>query len=321
MPLAKSDDLQIAQHTLRISDPEGSLSFYEAKLGMTLLTQRMNNTATHFYLGFREPDSATAGEEPNLADWQQHSFLELVYDPEQSPPDIRRQPDSSEGYWKIAISVADVDIAHSLLVSNGVEVDTPRQVPDIAYLCHCNDPDDYCVELIQHDFLHNHTPRTASSVYPLGTRPTFSLITYRVKNVEKSLKFYSDVLGMRLLSRQVVESRGFTLYFLACTNEDPPHPDIENIDNREWLWQRPYTMIELQHIWGTESDDDFAYRVGPETGFAGVSFATRKLNNWLETASQKGLTVDADNVDPILRARTATVTDPDGYSLRLIDKG
>ena len=63
MPLAKSDDLQIAQHTLRISDPEGSLSFYEAKLGMTLLTQRMNNTATHFYLGFREPDSVI----PSLA--------------------------------------------------------------------------------------------------------------------------------------------------------------------------------------------------------------------------------------------------------------
>ena len=261
------------------------------------------------------------GEEPNLALWQEHSYLELIYDPEQKLPDIRSQPDSSEGYWKIAISVADVDVARARLVANGVDVDTPRQIPNIAYLCHCNDPDNYCIELIQHDFSHNHTPVRENSHYPLGTRATFLLITYRVKDADASLKFYAEVLGMRLLSKQVVESRGFTLYFLACVDEDPPHEDIENVDNREWLWKRPYTMVELQHIWGTEDEQDFAYRVGPETGFAGVSFATRKFDAHLKTADVEGYKINVGGVDPILQLRTATVTDPDGYSLRLIDKG
>jgi len=321
MPPGNSDDLQITQHTLRISDPEVSLPFYQAKFGMTLLTERVHGAATHFYLGFVEPGKPTAREEPNLAQWQELSFLELVYDPERKPPDIRKQPDSSEGYWKIAISVADVDVARNRLVSNGVEVDTPRQIPDIAYLCHCNDPDDYCIELIQHDFLHNHKPVPENSAYPLGTRPTFSLITYRVKNADISVKFYSEVLGMRLLSRQAVESRGFTLYFLAFTEEKPPNADIENVDNREWLWKRPYTMVELQHIWGTENEHDFAYRVGSETGFESVSFATKKFDDLLKKVIRQGYKIDVGTIDPILKVRTATVTDPDGYSLRLIDKG
>lgn len=320
MQLGNFDDLQITQHTLRISDPEISLPFYRARFGMTLLAQRVHDAATHSYLGFVDPGYATTRAELNLAQWQERSFLELVYDPERKPPDIRKQPDSSEGYWKIAISVPDVDVARKCLVASGVEVDTPRQIPDIAYLCHCNDPDGYCIELIQHDFLHNHTPKRENSVYALGTCPTFSLITYRVKDAEISLKFYSDVLGMRLLSRQVVESRGFTLYFLACTDEDPPHEDIEHVGNREWLWKRPYTMIELQHVWETENREDFAYRVGPETGFAGVSFATKNLDGLLKKIDRQGYKIDVGVIDPILQVRTATVTDPDGYSLRLIDK-
>lgn len=320
MPSSNSDDLQIAQHTLRISDPEIGLPFYQAKFGMTLLAQRVHGAATHSYLGFLDPGHPATRAEPNLAQWQECSLLELVYDPEQKPPDIRKQPDSSEGYWKIAISVPDVDVARKRLVSNGVDVDTPRQIPDIAYLCHCNDPDDYCIELIQHDFLHNHTLQKQNSAYALGTRPTFSLITYRVKDADVSLKFYSDVLGMRLLSRQVVESRGFTLYFLACTDEDPPHADIEHVGNREWLWKRPYTMIELQHVWGTENRDDFAYRVGPETGFAGVSFATKNIDDLCNSIGRQGYKIDVGAIDPILQVRTATATDPDGYSLRFIDK-
>ena len=53
---------------------------------------------------------------------------------------------------------------------------------------------------------------------------------------------------MKLLSIQQVEAYGFTLYFLAFTDETPPNEDLNSIEIREWLWQRPYTTIELQHI-------------------------------------------------------------------------
>jgi hypothetical protein len=126
---------------------------------------------------------------------------------------------------------------------------------------------------------------------------------------------------MRLLSRQVVETRGFTLYFLACTDERPPHENIESVDNREWLWKRPYTMVELQHIWGTETKPDFAYRADSKSGFEGVSFGAKRLDDLLKEFGQQDLEVKICDVDPILNVRTATVSDPDGYSIRLIDKG
>ena len=57
---------------------------------------------------------------------------------------------------------------------------------------------------------------------------------------------------MKLLSIQQVEAYGFTLYFLAFTDETPPNEDLNSIEIREWLWQRPYTTIELQHIPGAK---------------------------------------------------------------------
>ncbi len=110
------------------------------------------------------------------------------------------------------------------------------------------------------------------------------------------------------------------MYFLAYTDEEPPHPDIESVDNREWLWQRPYTMLELQHIWGTESQTDFAYRVGPETGFVGVSLDIKGLADFLGKIASHGCAFEICDVDPVLNVTTATVSDPDGYSIRLIDK-
>ncbi len=320
MAQGDSNRAQLAQHSLRISDPDSSIPFYLDKLGMALMARRVHGSATHYFLGFAESGSEAPALEADIAQWQSKCFLELIHDRTRLPADVRKQPDTSEGYWKIAISVTDVDVARNRLIASGVDVDKPRQIPDMAYLCHFNDPDSYCIELIQHDFLHNHVAEAENSAYGLGTPPTFSLITYRVKDATKSLNFYERVLGMRLLSKQAVEARGFTLYFLAYTDEEPPHPDIESVDNREWLWQRPYTMLELQHIWGTESQTDFAYRVGPETGFVGVSLDIKGLADFLGKIASHGCAFEICDVDPVLNVTTATVSDPDGYSIRLIDK-
>ena len=307
-----TDDIQISQHTLRISNAELSLPFYQDKLGMTLLAQRTIGDDSHYFLGFVAPGEKLTASDSDPARWQSRSFLELVHSEAGPELDVKTQPDSGEGYWKIAISISELDIAHDRLIANGVEVDTPRQVGDIAYLCHFNDPDGYCIELIQHDFLQNHEPVAEDFAYALGSRPTFSLITYRVKDAEASLRFYTEELGLRLLSVQAVQARRFTLYFLACTDEVPPHADLEHVDNREWLWQRPYSMVELQHVWGTEESEDFSYRVGPGTGFVGISFATQNI--------QRFSGAEATQVDPVLEASTFTVFDPDGYAITLIDK-
>ncbi len=318
---SNNEYLQFAHHTLRISNPKTSLSFYQNKLGMTLLAQRTREDKTHYFLGYIESVNEVAQESNGLLPRRPLCLLELIYDPANLDLEIRKQPDSTEGYWKIAISVKDVNIARRRLIANNVDVGKAFEVKEVAYLCHFNDPDGYCVELIQHNFLHNHRPEPENQVYKLGSSPTFLLVTYRIKDPARSLRFYCELLGMTLLSKQVIETRGFTLYFLASTDEVPPNPDIEDVENREWLWKRPYTILELQHIWGTEHKDGFDYRVGPKSGFERISFITNKLNLLLEKIESNNRKVLTCDFDPILQVRTATALDPDGYSVRLIDKG
>ena len=60
------------------------------------------------------------------------------------------------------------------------------------------------------------------------------------------LRFYRDFLGMKLLVREDVSDYGFFLYFLAFTDDKPPSSNIDAVENREWLYQRQYTVLELQ---------------------------------------------------------------------------
>ncbi|WP_330926131.1 VOC family protein [Candidatus Sororendozoicomonas aggregata] len=268
---------------LRIKDPAASLPFYKNVLGMSLVSETNRGQRKHFCLQYTDLQAV----------------LELVYD----AADTAWHPMLSEtlqpGYWKIAIAVAELDHARACLLDKGVPVGDAFEVPDVAYLCHFSDPDGYCIELIQHRFCRNHRPQPIQRDYPLGGAAVFSLVTLRIKDSARSLAFYGDVLGMTLLSRQQVADRGFTLYFLACTDESPPVRNIDAIENREWLWQRPYTVLELQHIEGTEHQSGQTYNPDPVLGFEGLRFRR------------------AGGYQPLSSGDSTTVRDPDGYTIHL----
>ena len=85
----------------------------------------------------------------------------------------------------------------------------------------------------------------------LGQEKWIGQITLRCSQIDQTLNFYQNILGMKMLSIQKVGAYGFTLYFLAFTDEDPPEQDLNSVKIREWLWQRPYTTLELQHVAGS----------------------------------------------------------------------
>jgi len=74
----------------------------------------------------------------------------------------------------------------------------------------------------------------------------------RVKDAEKSLKFYQDVLGMKLLRTSENEKAGFNLYFLGY---GPATAEGEGTADREGL-------LELTWNYGTEKDEAFRYHDG-----------------------------------------------------------
>jgi lactoylglutathione lyase len=77
----------------------------------------------------------------------------------------------------------------------------------------------------------------------------------RVKDAEKSLKFYQEVLGMSLFRKHEASAAGFNLYFLGYPGEKGVPGENESTADREGL-------LELTWNYGTEKDENFSYHDG-----------------------------------------------------------
>lgn len=154
--------------------------------------------------------------------------------------------DRDQRYWKIGITLPNLDFAVDHLRARGVEVSDPKQFLDIGYMAHLSDPEGFVIELLQWDFEGNR-PQAAGDRDAPFAEARIGQITLRSGNIEADVAFWKG-LGMRLLSLQDVSAFGFDLHFLAFTDDRPPQDDLWAVENREWLWKRPYTSLEFQHI-------------------------------------------------------------------------
>jgi len=177
-------------------------------------------------------------------------------------------PGPVDRYWKIAITLPDLDLAVAWLRGHDVDVSNPHQFRDIARMAHLRDPEGHVIELIQHEFEDTQPRKKGDPNLPLGGGAEIGLITLRTADIETELTQYQS-LGMKYLSRQALTDIGFDLYFLACTDEVQPDPDVNAVANREWLWQRPYTVLEFQHLLNA-SEVQMPQEGQP--GYAGISF-------------------------------------------------
>jgi len=158
------------------------------------------------------------------------------------------RPSPQDLYWKIALAVPNLDLAHRQLTEKGIEVQAPRQVGDVAYLAHLQDPEGFTIELLDYWF-EGDRPTEVSETQRLGGGPCLNLLTLRAADigpVDRSVK----ALGMAPLSVVPVPRGGFTLYFYAFTDDEPPNADLLAVENRTWVYQRPYTVLEVQHVSG-----------------------------------------------------------------------
>ena len=94
-------------------------------------------------------------------------------------------------YWKIGLSLPDVDLARSkILQFGGIEVSTPTQFRDIGYLCHLADPEGRSIELLQHSFASNFVKPVENPEMALGQDSLIGQITLRCSDISKSLQLY-----------------------------------------------------------------------------------------------------------------------------------
>ncbi|MFD1156538.1 VOC family protein [Roseovarius aestuarii] len=207
---------------LSVYDPEVLADFYRSHLGMTA-----RETADGWRVGYEGIDADILLRSGGAA----------------------YSPARSDRYWKIGITLPNVDMAFDQLSAAGFDVSKPHQFRDIGYMCHLSDPEGFQIELLQHEFEGKRPPGVGNPSLPLGGGARIGQITLRSGDIDASRRSCED-LGMRLLSVQPVTDFGFTLYFWAFTDDILPDPDFEAIENRNWLWKRAYTTLEIQHVDG-----------------------------------------------------------------------
>lgn len=214
---------------LRVADPAGLARFYARSFGMEAR---------------QEPQGWRVGYAGRDAD--------LILLPGGGPYAHQR----THRYWKIGVTLPNADIAVAQLRRAGIAVSDPKQFLNIGYMAHLTDPEGFVIELLQHDFEGRRPQDAGNPDLPLGGGAHIGQITLRTGDIDAELRQFAF---MRRLSVQDVAEHGFDLHFLACTDDIPPNPDPAAVENREWLWKRPYTQLEFQHIAGQIFEEDPAF--------------------------------------------------------------
>ena len=118
----------------------------------------------------------------------------------------------------------------------------------------------------------------------------------RVGDLDRSLAFYTEVLGMKLLRREDFPAGKFTLAFVGYGEE------------------KDTAVIELTYNWGVDK-----YELG--TGFGHIALAVPDAYAACAEIKRRGGTVTRE-AGPMQHGSTviAFAQDPDGYKIELIQR-
>lgn len=119
----------------------------------------------------------------------------------------------------------------------------------------------------------------------------------RVGDLERSIKFYTEVLNMKLLRKQDYSEGKFTLAFVGYGSENE------------------HTAIELTHNWDTAS-----YDIG--NGYGHIALEVDDAYQACESVKKAGGKVVRE-AGPMKHGTIiiAFIEDPDGYKIEFIQKG
>jgi len=135
---------------------------------------------------------------------------------------------------------------------------------------------------------------------PIPSRVLYTMI--RVTDLDRSIEFYSDALGMRELRRETFAEGRFTLVFIGYGDE------------------ASNAVIELTHNWDSNS-----YQHG--TSYGHIALEVEDINEACIRLVKMGVTVVREP-GPMMYAVDETghreviafIEDPDGYKIELIEK-
>lgn len=125
----------------------------------------------------------------------------------------------------------------------------------------------------------------------------------RVKDLDESLKFYIDTLGLVETNRYDNKNARFTLVFLAAPGD------------LELAKQNKSPLIELTYNWPDENGEVENYTGG--RNFGHLAFRVDNIYERCEKLQQNGVTI----LRPPRDGHMAFIKSPDGISIELLQAG
>uniref|UniRef100_A0A7S2X8H4 Lactoylglutathione lyase n=1 Tax=Lotharella oceanica TaxID=641309 RepID=A0A7S2X8H4_9EUKA len=295
------------QTMLRVKDGQTSVKHYQDVYGMTLL-DKLDFPDMNFSLYFlatvkdgeKTPEPGT--DEAHRYLWNYPGVtLELTHNwgTEAKEGDVYHPGNQEkDGFGHIAFACDDVYASSERLSSQGVDFKKKPDEGRMKGLAFAYDPDNYWVEIVRREPMNSTSFNLAQTML-------------RVKDPQKSLKFYIDHMGMTLVREKHFEEAKFSLYFLATipagsTEPDPTQP-----------------VLELTHNHGTEDDESFNHFTGNEDGrkgFGHVGFLVDDVYAKCKELQDAGFQMKKGPDDGTMKG-LAFALDPDGYWIEIIKRG
>jgi len=239
--------------------------------------------------------------------------------------DLQAAEPKFRGFGHIAFNCDDVNASCEKLEANGCKFHKKPNEGRMKGLAFALDPDGYWIEIVR---------RNAGL---FQEEYNLSQTMLRVKDGNKSLEFYRDILGMTLVNQIHFPQWKFSLYFLASLTPEEVAEAFARLPEEEQkshgttfnpelpssmtkvLWQ---PVLELTYNHGTESDDAFRVHDGNGTpqGFGHTGFLVDDLEGCCNRMEQAGVTFKKKPSDGNMRS-IAFAYDPDGYWVELIQRG
>ncbi|WP_296478267.1 lactoylglutathione lyase [Roseinatronobacter sp.] len=134
----------------------------------------------------------------------------------------------------------------------------------------------------------------------------------RIKDPARSLEFYQQVLGFRLVSRLDFEEARFSLYFLQ------PRGHSDSADGTLSQTFSRMGLLELTHNWGSEDDDSEMHsgNTAPK-GFGHICLAVPDIAAACARFEEMGVQFQKRLGEGGMK-EIAFILDPDGYWIEIV---
>ncbi|KAH7151891.1 lactoylglutathione lyase [Dactylonectria estremocensis] len=293
---------------IRVKDPKESVKFYEF-LGLSLI-KKLEFPESKFDLYFLAYDSANAVSAGKSV-FDREGIVELTHNHgTESDPEYKINNGNVEphrGFGHLCISVDNIQAACQRLEDAGYKFQKKLSDGRMRNIAFVLDPDGYWVEVIAR------TPHTETENVTVTDVSTYTMnhTMLRVKDSEKSLKYYKEVLGMTLMRTHEAPSAGFNLYFLGYPGDKPVNAD-DNTSHREGL-------LELTWNYGTEKDESFHYHDGNSEpqGFGHICISVDNLDAACQRFEDINVRWKKRLTDGRMK-NVAFLLDPDGYWIEIV---